>query len=82
MKTLWEERFEGIEARSQHAVDALQPPVYWCVPLPRLFGSMGYGLSSPTSDVDLVVFAPANVVKKGDDIRAYTAGRLCNNGIN
>ena len=81
MRTLWEEMFVYIQGSLQHAVDALQPAEYWRAPLPRRFGSQEYGLSSPTSDIDLVVVAPASVVQRGDDIRAYMAGRLCNKGM-
>ena len=39
--------------------------------LPTLFGSRAYGLGSPTSDVDLCIVAPQDiVVGHGDDLRA------------
>ena len=81
METRWEEMLVDVQGCLQNAIDTLQPAEYWRTPLPRAFGSQRYGLNGSTSDVDLVVVAPANVVQKGDSMRAYMARRLCDKGV-
>ena len=65
----------------QIAVDRALPANSWTVPLPTLFGSRRYGLSVDTSDIDLCVEAPAEVVKVGNDVRALLARGLVEGGV-
>ena len=71
-----------VQSLLQLAVDEILPGNGWCVPVPKQFGSVAYGLSTLTSDVDLCILGPVDViVARGDDLRALLARGLIDNGI-
>ena len=64
------------QALLQAAVKKALPDSAWQVPLPRQFGSRVYGLADKTSDLDLWVDAPPEVIAVGDDVRAFVVRAL------
>ena len=53
---------ESVRSLLETSVNKHLPGANWRPPLPWVFGSQQYGLSGASSDIDLLVLAPAAVV--------------------